>query len=237
MWDLNYRLIFLFRGGNKLTKHIWQVHKLYLNISQSSQIFALLTIASFISSEPACLSKYWRCVLKTNHSSQVWHIQTVMRKGIKFVLVHHQSFWTAAAVRLFMINDSMILLFISISCMLMMWFNVPLLFKDFLLDIHPSWPDFFHPELKPELLVKRFNVANPGGLKVFTFSRLTDINQDQIIYFVQVNIGYRGGYWLKGQWHAHFCLNLKLVKKIHRVFIQTMCYISIFLISELFWNF
>lgn len=120
----------------------------------------------------------------------MWHIQTVMWKGIKFILAHHQSFWTAAAVRLFMINDSMILLFISLSCMLMMWFNVPVLFKDFLLDIHPSWPDFFHPELK--MLVKRVNIANPDELNIFTFSRLTDIDHRQMIYFA-VNLGYRGG--------------------------------------------
>lgn len=128
--------------------------------------------------------------------------------NLSWLIINHSELLPLS--EFFMINDSMILLFISLSCMLMMWFNVPLLFKDFLLDIHPSWPDFFHPELK--MPVKRFNVANPGGLKVFTFSRLTDINQDWIIYFVLVNIGYRGGYWLKGQ-HAHFCLNLKLVQK------------------------
>lgn len=65
------------------------------------------------------------------------------------------------------------------------------------------------------MLAKRFNVANLGGLKIFTFSRLADINQDQMIYFVLVNIGYSGGYCLKGQWHAHFCLNLKMIQLIH----------------------
>lgn len=66
------------------------------------------------------------------------------------------------------------------------------------------------------MLVKRFNVANLGGLKIFTFfSRLADINQDQMIYFVLVNIGYCGGYCLKGQRHAHFCMNLKIIQLIN----------------------
>lgn len=113
---------------------------------------------SFITSQDCTVVTILILCIPNNHSSQEWHFQTVMRAEIKFMLAHHHSLRAAAAVKLFMINASMILLCSSLSCMIMMWFNVPVLFKRFLFDIHPGWSYFFHPIFK--IPVKRVNIAN-----------------------------------------------------------------------------
>lgn len=120
---------------------------------------------SFITSQYCTVVTILIFCIANNHSSQVWHFKTVMRAEIKFMLAHHHTLRAAAAVKLFMINASMILLPCSLSSMLMMWFNVPVLFKRFIFDIHPGWSYFFHSIFKIYV-----NIANPeNSLKYLLF--------------------------------------------------------------------
>lgn len=127
---------------------------------------------SFISPQQCTVITILILRTSNNHSSEVWHFQTVMRAEIKFILfilAYHHSLKAAATVKLFMINASMILLSSSLSCMIMMWFNVPVLFKIFLFEIHPEWPYFFHPVFT--ILVKLVKFANPeNSWNIYSFN-------------------------------------------------------------------